>query len=241
MINKKIFFWLVLMVFVNGYSQQYSGAVTYKVMIAQDFDYKPTDALGKEIMEGSFTSLSKQVFLLEFNSSKSRFTRGNTLSIDMDKDEQQYDKMASKYSSTYDYYLDNDLKLGMFRYTSNGMLVKQNVKDKEWDISTESKKIGDYLCYKAVYLKSYMNWKGKNITVPVTAWFAPSLPYRYGPKGYYGLPGLILELHESYGVFLATEVKIDESKLLKFEFPKGKAISEEEYEKYQSSFFINKS
>ena len=236
--KKIMFFWLVLLVFVRGYSQQYSGTVIYKVMLAQDYDYKPTDPLGKEIKEGKLASLAQQVFLLEFNDLKSRFIRNNNLSIDVDKKEARYDKMANNYSSTYDYYLDNSLKLGMFRYTSNGMLVKQNIKDKEWEISKETKKIGNYLCYKAVYLKSYMNSKGKNITIPVTAWFAPELPYRYGPKEYHSLPGLILELHESYGVFLATEVKIDKEKEFKFEFPKGKAISEEDYKEYQSSFII---
>jgi GLPGLI family protein len=238
MIRKINLFLVALFVFVSGYSQQYSGTALYKVMLAQHYDYKPTDPLGKEIKEGKLASLAKQVFLLEFNDSKSRFIRSNSLSLDADKKEERYDKMANSYSSTYDYYLDNDLKIGIFEYRINGMLVKQNVKDKEWNISTESKKIGDYLCYKAVYLKSYMNWKGENITVPVTAWFAPALPYRYGPKEYYGLPGLILELHESYGVFLAAEVKIDTEKQLKFEFPKGKSISEEEYKKYQSSFII---
>ncbi|HJY12372.1 MAG TPA: GLPGLI family protein, partial [Flavobacterium sp.] len=210
---KKVFVLvLTLAVFCSIYSQEFSGTVTYKVMITQEYDseYKPTDALAKKVKERNLSSLAKQVFLLEFDNSKSKFVRNNILSIDVSKEEQLYDKMANSYSSTYNYYLDNILKLGMFYYINNGMLVKQNVKDKDWSISTESKKIGDYLCYKAVYLKSYMNSKGKNITIPITAWFAPELPYRYGPKEYYGLPGLILELHERYSVFLATEVKIDE-------------------------------
>ncbi|MEO8237689.1 MAG: GLPGLI family protein [Flavobacterium sp.] len=238
MIKNIFFFGLILFAVVKAHSQQYSGTVLYKVALAEDYEYKPTDPLGKEIKEGKLASLAKQIFLLEFNDSNSRFIRSNSLSLDANNDEERYDKMANSYSSTYDYYLDNSLKLGMFRYASNGMLVKQNIKDKVWEISKESKKIGNYLCYKAVYLKSYMNWKGKNITIPVTAWFAPELPYRYGPKEYHSLPGLILELHESYGVFLATEVKIEKEKQFKFEFPKGKTISEEEYKEYQSSFII---
>ena len=228
-----------MLAFVSGYSQQNSGTVVYKVMLAQDYDYKPTDALSKEIKEGNFVSLAKQRFLLEFNDIKSRFVRSNSLSIDENRKEQLYDKMASnRYSSSYDYYLDNKLKIGVFRYGTDGKLVSQIVRDKEWDISTESKKIGDYLCYKAVYHRSYVNWKGKDITVPVIAWFAPSLPYRYGPKQYYGLPGLILELHESSSVFLATEIKIGGEKQIKIEFPKGKVITEEEYKEYESSFII---
>lgn len=241
MIKKTLFFCWSMLLFVSGYSQQYSGTVVYKVMLTQDADYKPTDALSKEIKERRFASLAKQRFLLEFNNSQSRFIRSNSLALDESRKEQLYDQMASsRYSSSYEYYLDNKLKTGMFRYNTRGMLVKQGVKDKDWVISTESKIIGDYLCYKAVYYRSYLNAKGIDKTVPVIAWFAPSLPYRYGPKQYCGLPGLILELHEAASTFLATDIKIEKEKQIKIEFPKGKVITEKEYREYESSF-INKS
>ena len=36
---------------------------------------------------------------------------------------------------------------------------------------------------------------------PVVAWFCPDLPYSFGPNGYCGLPGLILELQIRNGVY----------------------------------------
>ena len=229
-----------LLTIFSAHSQRASGEVVYKVVSAGIYDVKrDNDALGNKMLEGRLTSLAKQSFLLEFSASKSRFVRNNSLSINDDKQEQLYDKMAtSYYSSSYDYYLDNSIGIGMFKYSRDGSLVTQHVKEKEWDISTESKKIGGYLCYKAVYIKKYIGRDGNMKTLPVTAWFAPSLPYNYGPKQYYGLPGLILELHELFGVFLATDIKIGGDKNIMIEFPKGKTITEEEYNARQAGFVI---
>lgn len=239
MIKKIAFFCFYMFSFLGAYSQNLSGTVVYKVVSASPYDDAQKDEMGKRDTEMRLASLAKQTFLLEFTASKSKFARNNSLSINDDKGEQIYDNIAtSYYSSSYDYYLDNSAGIGMFKYSTDGTLVTQLVKEKEWDISTESKKIGDYLCYKAVYIKKYMGRNGKMKTLPITAWFAPSLPYRYGPKQYYGLPGLILELHELYGVFLASEIKIGEEKHLSIEFPKGKTITEEQYNERAAAFII---
>jgi GLPGLI family protein len=239
MINKIAFLCFYMFSFYSGFSQNLSGTVVYKVVSASVYDDRENDERGKNMVEGRLASLAKQTFLLEFAASKSKFVRNNSLSINDDKGEELYDKMAtSYYSSSYDYYLDNSSGVGMFKYSRDGTLVTQLVKEKEWDISTESKKIGDYLCYKAVYIKKYMGRDGNMKTLPITAWFAPSLPYRYGPKQYYGLPGLILELHELFGVFLASEIKIGEEKHLSIEFPKGKTITEEQYNERAAAFII---
>lgn len=55
-----------------------------------------------------------------------------------------------------------------------------------WTVSNESKKIAGYTAYKAVY---------EHDKYTLTAWYAPSLPYSYGPTKYFGLPGLILEIN----------------------------------------------
>ena len=67
----------------------------------------------------------------------------------------------------------------------------------EWTITGETKQIGRYLCREATSSYSFESYKGGTVTVPVTAWFAPQLPFPYGPNGYDGLPGLILELTEN--------------------------------------------
>jgi GLPGLI family protein len=76
-----------------------------------------------------------------------------------------------------------------------------------------------------------MGRNGKNISIPITAWFAPSLPYSYGPKDYNGLPGLILELQERKTIYFASLITLSKDKELEIEFPKGKTVTKEDYEK----------
>ena len=60
-------------------------------------------------------------------------------------------------------------------------------------ISTETKKIDNYTCYKATTEYVVTNPKG-TFKHPVVAWFCPEIPISHGPNGYGGLPGLILEI-----------------------------------------------
>ncbi len=81
-----------------------------------------------------------------------------------------------------------------------------------WTLTNETKTIDSYLCYKATY-----NHSAKSMQGLVTAWYCPELPFSFGPKGYGGLPGLIVELSDKRGVIgiktLSLNVPIDDNVL----------------------------
>lgn len=73
----------------------------------------------------------------------------------------------------------------------------------KWELLNETKKIGNYLCYKAIKNDTKSDLEEKKQTI---VWYTPEIPVRFGPKLYNGLPGLVLEVNRGQIVFLATKI-----------------------------------
>ncbi|MHB0755220.1 GLPGLI family protein [Polaribacter sp. M15] len=104
----------------------------------------------------------------------------------------------------------------------------------EWKLHEETKQIGDYLCFKATSFSTVTNPKGKIFRKDFTAWYAPELPYKFGPIGYGNLPGLIIELQGesfTYGVKKIEFIEGEDKKNLMPKLKKKKLITEVEFEK----------
>lgn len=139
-------------------------------------------------------------------------------------------------------------------------LISDKAKKPEWELSGETKKIGNYICYKATWKKktNEFDWrsfrprrrgnndkkkdstKTKNPTdnferpkeVLITAWYTPQIPVSNGPGEYWGLPGLILEVSYNRTTILCTEVVLNPKEKIKIEEPvKGEKVTREEYNK----------
>ena len=104
------------------------------------------------------------------------------------------------------------------------------------------KKIGQYTCYKASYIKqeeekvfSFGNWNQTNGTnqpkkpkkmrdVEVVAWFTPEIPVSSGPSWYQGLPGLILEVSDDDTTILCTKIVMNPKEKTKIKRPKKEKL-----------------
>ena len=95
-----------------------------------------------------------------------------------------------------------------------------------WKMTAEQKKIGDYVCMKAMYMRD---------TIPVVAWFTPQIPISNGPGDLGQLPGMILEVDIDNGTRVITAVNIalrpltEADRILAPE--KGKEVSREDFNK----------
>ena len=66
----------------------------------------------------------------------------------------------------------------------------------------------------------------------ITAWYTLDIPISQGPKEYWGLPGLILEVTEGRTAILCSKIVMNPNEALTIEAPsKGKRISQAEYQK----------
>jgi GLPGLI family protein len=228
---KTLFFCVALVAMFDGYSQAVCGKVIYKIQLAENgVDIK--NSPDRELIEATMEIANKQTATLKFNKVQSSFILDQYLIADAEDSglRRWARSMAFVQTVSYDYFFDKTTNTAVQR-KENGQLLEIENKKLEWEITVESKKIDNYLCYKAIYLNKFINRRGKSISVPITAWFAPSLPYSYGPKYFNGLPGLILELQDRETTFLASSISISNTEELKIEFPTGKTIPKEEYEK----------
>lgn len=104
----------------------------------------------------------------------------------------------------------------------------------KWELHDDTKMIGDYVCFKATTFYTVTNPKGKVFKYDFIAWYAPQLPYKFGPAGYGNLPGLIIELQGNRATYGVKKIQFyDETEDEKIKMPelkKLKLITEEKFE-----------
>jgi GLPGLI family protein len=132
-------------------------------------------------------------------------------------------------------------------------IVKDSLYKVNWTLGAETKKIGNYTCYKAKAFVpvSELNWykfswsdirkktekkteteESEEKMIVVEAWYTLQIPVSHGPAEYWGLPGLILEVSAEGTTLLCTEIVINPEEKVKIEAPsKGKIATKKEYTK----------
>lgn len=110
--------------------------------------------------------------------------------------------------------------------------VKSKFKKRDWVLSKEQKKIGEFTCYKATFFKDILGEKRE-----IIAWYTPEIPVSLGPKDYVGnLPGMILELDEPLVRFRCSDITLNLKQKVKW--PEGiDTISEEEHKKQSKAIW----
>ena len=209
---KKILLLIILVSFVS-FSQDFQGKAFYmsKINVDKSWMDNMRSPTRKAYMEDMIKKNTEKNYVLEFSSTESFYTEKEKIEIG---ESQGYNWMAT--------YIGDNI----------GKLYK-NLQDKETINETEmmgkfflitdpieTKKIGQYNCYKATYDKEVQervfsfgsqNQNQNNLItkkVEVSAWFTPEIPVSTGPSWYQGLPGLILEVNDNNTTILCTKIII---------------------------------
>lgn len=221
-------------------AQDLQGIATYRSTQKIDLKIdstKANDAMKRQ-MEADLRKEFDKDHTLKFNKSESLF-----------EEEEQLERPEAKEVRVL--IIGHNQKAVLYKNTASRRFVRQEdllgkiflVKDTlilpDWKISSESKKIGKYTCYKATWTrnKEGENWsKDKGVSTSVneiitTAWYTPEIPVNTGPKDYWGLPGLILEIQEGDFSLLCTGVTLNPSEKFGIDAPeKGKPIDQKSFE-----------
>lgn len=203
------------------FSQNKSGTVTYKSYpaVVNKVDSTKFDQEAYKLISNMTKSREKLEFSLVYNTKYSKFSLIDKLETDnndaMDFAKNVFGNKEFYYDFTQRYFIRNN----------KSKLVKLNT-TYNWNITSESKDINGYLCYKASCDYKFMSRKGEIIKSAI-AWFCPKIPVNCAPENFNGLPGLVLELNTGMTVYVAKEIKFSDKEIT-IDFPKGKVITEEE-------------
>jgi GLPGLI family protein len=229
--------------------KNFQGKATYMSKTTMDMSrFGKMSEQEKKQRLARFKSFLEKTYTLTFNKTASSFKEEVKLEAPGASGPSwgRSNGQGSIYKNTKDQKMIEDVEQFSKRF-----LVVEEMEQAQWEMGVETKKIGQYTCYKATLVKEDTNidWgsifsrntKKKDSTntkdaepakkmMRITAWYTPQIPVSTGPDTYYGLPGLILEINAGRTTMLCTEVTISSKEVLEIEAPsKGKEVSREEY------------
>ncbi|WP_037315574.1 GLPGLI family protein [Salegentibacter sp. Hel_I_6] len=230
---------LYFLVFSNVQAQVKSGKVVYNL----ELTFKPNEISEQNNSAGNSTlakmlkeaekDLKEVKGILEFNSKMAYFTKEIPMQINKSPALNISLSLLGLRNEGYFSNVTEGEKLKVSENLGKTYLIEDDlVKKENWNVTQEMKVIGKYNVYRATTTEVVENSKGK-FENQVTAWFAPEIPYSFGPLGYGGLPGLILqlEINSNFPSKYTVESVEFSDKEIKIEAPRGQRISKEEMDK----------
>ncbi len=250
----KKFISLILLLFsVVTFSQKkFEGKATYMSKRTLDMSrYGQMSEQQKKQMKARFKNFLEKTYTLSFNQSESSFKEN--VKLDAPGTSGPSWSRSNGQGSIYKNLKDKEMIEDVEQF-SKRFRVMEEMELPQWEMSAETKQIGQYLCYKATMVRvdNSIDWgsifsrrarnnqkKDSSKTTKdkeavklqkITAWYTPQIPVSAGPERYWGLPGLILEINAGRTTMLCTEIVINPEEVVEIKKPsKGKEVSRDEY------------
>jgi len=243
-------FMLSCLISGSMFAQDFSGRATYKTHRKSSFELDSTTIAAnpgiQEQMEAQMRKMFQKTFTLDFTKSESMY-----------KEEQELDApkgpsanggvmvMVMGGDGSSDILYKNISQNRMAHKTElmgKVFLIKDNLVAYDWELTGETKNIGIYTCYKAVYEREEESIeinmidgevKEEKVTKKTTlvAWYTTDVPVSNGPNNYGGLPGLILEVNDGDLTIVCSELVLNPKKVKEIIEPvKGKIVARKKFE-----------
>lgn len=239
---------MLSLVSLPGFSQQLTGRVHYQasnqIMIRIDSaDMSPEEIAGAhEIMKKPW----QRDFVLTFTQTESNWQQVATL--DKSVEAKPSDGMTISLSGREDDMLYKNVAEQSYiqeqEFMGREFLIRDSLAAEDWELSQETKQIGNYTAQKATYSKivdsrrfstDMAEMEAVKDTIQVIVWYTPEIPVAHGPENYFGLPGLILEVHNGGRSFYCEKIELNPAAdPVLIRVPKqGKAMGSEEFRAMQ--------
>lgn len=230
-------------------AQDFQGIAVYESKTIFDFDNAETKTEGDKMSPEMETLLQEQLkkamektYTLKFDKKASMYKEEEKLAAPSTSGINMTVSVSFNGGGSLYKNLKEKIALTETEIYGKEFLVTENLEPLEWKLENETKKIGNYTCYKAtvVFKPRERDDKDKAIlltSVPetdrtVTAWYTPEIPVSNGPQNYWGLPGLILEVNDGHTVLLCSKITLNPKEKFELTAPKkGSKVSREEFDK----------
>ena len=244
-------FMLSCLITGSMFAQDFSGRATYRTHQKSSFELDSTTMAAnpgiQEQMEAQMRKMFQKTFTLDLTKSESMY-----------KEEQELDApkgpsanggfmvMVMDGNGSSDILYKNISENRMANKTElmgKVFLIKDNLVAYDWELTGETKNIGIYTCYKAVYEREEESIeiniidgevKEEKVTKKrtIVAWYTPDVPVSNGPNNYGGLPGLILEVNDGDLTIVCSEIILNPKEIKEINEPtKGKIVTREKFDK----------
>ena len=241
----------MLALFITGamFAQDFSGRAIYRTHRKSSIKLDSTTMAStpgiQEQLEAQMRKMFQKTFTLDFTKSESMY-----------KEEQELDApkgpsvnggsmiMMIGGDSGSDILYKNILEKRMANKTElmgKVFLIKDNLVTYDWKLTGETKNIGNYTCYKAVFEKEEESIEINMIDGDVkeekvlkkrtlVAWYTLEVPISNGPREYGGLPGLILEVNDGDLTIVCSEIVLNPKEVKEIKEPiKGKIVTRKKF------------
>ena len=255
-------FLMVALIFIASIkvgAQEFQGKAYYFSKTTMDMSRfgrgRQMNEQEKKQMEDRLKSMFEKTYILTFNKEESVFVEEEKLAAPGAG--RGMGMFGSSFSPGPQY---KNIKEGLYlqdqEFFGKQFLIKEELEPIAWVMGTDSKQIGQYLCFKATARK-----KSSQVSLPppqrrennetktdsikpkeddvkeeednmidVVAWYTPQIPVSQGPSEFWGLPGLILEISAGNNTMLCTKIIINPEEKTKIEAPKkGEEVTMQEY------------
>lgn len=230
---KKIYMLIFCFVVINVNGQNRNGIITYKkIKLKKIFTEDKKERLGEKRFK-KFSKIEKAMdesyqflnFTLKVKNNESIFKVQNFL----ETPKHRFLKFAMGSEGKGVYYNSKKERIRQKNSFGEYFLILYPKPPLKWKLLNETKKIGNYLSYKATIVEKVKTGKGIKEYL-IVAWYTPKINIQFGPIGFSGLPGLILELERNGVKYYVSNIELNPKKAIKINKPsKGKIIKRDDY------------
>ncbi len=204
----------------------------------------------KKAYEAALKKASERVFTLDFNKKEALYEIQPQLEQPSPQANVSVGLVFSGLGKKY-INIQDGTKITEDDILGKPFLIVEKTQPIAWKLLNESKKIGGYACYKAEVVfpvsekeqaeyDSFLKEQETQTSLfpvkepkekKVTAWYTTDIPVSLGPEGYWGLPGLILELSDDEHIVLCSKVILSHKENYKIKVPdSGREVTQEEFD-----------